>query len=112
MHHLLEELEVDVFCVRKLITFLSWETCKFNVFISKLVIACAKFGKCENAKYIKMGSLQHIVTSNNGLNKCVTMPTLSPQILLQQKDLAQDQREKIHLQVQLQQAGAGQLSIH
>lgn len=59
-----------------------------------------------------MSGLQQIVTPKNGFNKCVTMPTLSLQILLQQKDLAQDQREKIHLQVQLQQAGAGQLSVH
>lgn len=48
-----------------------------------------------------MDGLQQIVTPNNGFGNCVTMPTLSPQILLQQKDLAQDQREKIHLQVQL-----------
>lgn len=90
--------------------------CKFSssvvTFISKLVFAFAKFNKYKNVKYIKMGSLQQTVTPNNGIGKCVTMPTLSPQILLQQKDLAQDQREKIHLQVQLQQAGAGQLSVH
>ncbi len=88
-------------CVNELVTF-----------ICKLVIAFVQVNKYKNVKYIKIGGLQLTVTPNNGFGKCVTMPTLSPQILLQQKDLAQDQREKIHLQVQLQQAGAGQLSIH
>ena len=38
--------------------------------------------------------------------------SIFPQILLQQEDPPQDQREEVHLQVQLQQTRARQLPLH
>lgn len=93
-----------------LLTLWSWFQQFYNLFshrLSPVAVSCPVFP--GNPQLLLLFFLPVFL-----LLTCwkITLSCVSLQILLQQEDSPQDQREEVHLQVQLQQTRARQLPLH